>query len=185
MSNKSILALIVVCLWIGSAAGGTYSGGTGTPEDPYRIAAPQDIVELSSTPYDWDGIFVVVNDIDMKGFSLTQPIGRIDWEYPEYSQSFRGEFFGAGHKIRNFTWTSDGVDCVGLFGYVQSGEIQSLGLENVNVNAASSSEGCVGGLVGINEGFIFGCYLTGSVSGPEQGEIGGLVGVNFSQNLEM
>jgi len=118
---------------------------------------------------------------------------------------FVGVFDGGGHTISNFTYDSNGVDYVGLFGFINdpNGEVKNLGLLNPNVNAGDgryvgalagflfqgSVTGCyveggsvtggdyVGGLVGYNTGIISGCYSTGVVSG--EGYVGGLVGCNW------
>jgi hypothetical protein len=136
---------------------------------PYRIATPEDLNDIGNHQEDWGKWFIVVNDIDMEGYTITQPIGRD-------SLPFTGVFDGRNKKIWNFTWTSDGTNYVGLFGYVGSGgQIKNLGMENVDVNAVNGN--AVGGLVGSNSGTIINCYSTGSVFGF--GDVGGLVGANY------
>ncbi|UCC23498.1 MAG: hypothetical protein JSW23_05455, partial [Planctomycetota bacterium] len=116
---------------------------------------------------------------------------------------FTGVFDGNGHTISNFTYDSNGINRIGLFGYINdpNAEIKSLGLIDPNINAGSGGpmagylyrgnitecyvEGgsisggpYIGGLVGLCEfyGTIEGCYVTGDVSGSD--EVGGLVGHN-------
>jgi hypothetical protein len=156
-----------------------YSGGTGDPNDPYRIATAADLNDIGNYEEDWDKNFVLVNDVNLAQYTGTQfnIIGRwIDWHDPN-NKPFVGVFDGNDCKIWNFRWDSNGIDGVGLLEYVgSSGQIKNLGMENVDVNAVNG--GYIGGLVGINYyGTISSCYSTGSVSGYAY--IGGLVGYNY------
>jgi hypothetical protein len=148
-----------------------YSGGTGTPDDPYRIATPEDMQRIGANPSHWNKCFILVNDVNLAQYTGTQfnKIGT-DW-----INAFTGVFDGNDCKVWNFTWTSNAIDDVGLFGYVGSvGQIKNLRMENVNVNAGTGEY--VGGLVGWNDGTITNCYSTGSVSG--YWGVGGLAGEN-------
>ena len=159
----TVLAAVCCC---SLSAQAKYSGGTGWPMIPYRIERPEDLIELSICEEDWGKYFVVVNDIDMEGYTITQPIGR-------EALRFTGVLDGKNKKIWNFTWTSNGSNYIGLFGCADStGEIKNLGMENVNVDAEPGYP--VGGLVGRNWGTITNCYVIGSVSGSSY--VGGLVG---------
>jgi hypothetical protein len=129
------------------------------------------------------------------------PIGTI---YP-YAP-FTGVFDGNGKKITNlFIYRYDDID-VGLFGYIgQPGEVKNLVLENENVvgfykvgglvgecgfncKILNSSTGgsvmafsgrSIGGLVGINSGYINESFSTATVDVPDAyGSTGGLVGDN-------
>ena len=85
--------------------------------------------------------------------------------------SFNSVFDGNGHTLSNFTYNKTTEDHVGLLGYVGiSGEIQNLGLVNINVKGNIA----VGGFVGENTGTISNCYCSGIVSGVNI--VGGLVG---------
>ncbi len=92
------------------------------------------------------------------------------------SYRFRGVFNGNGHTISNFTYDSNGVDYVGIFGFtVSSAEIKDLGLLEPNVNSGDGYY--VGALVGSNWGTIINCYSeVGSIS--SNSSVGGLVGEN-------
>lgn len=154
-------------VWIGAR----YNGGTGEPNDPYRIATPQDLNDIGNHKKDWSKYFILVNDVNLAEFTGTQfKIIGTDWD-----NVFTGVFDGNDHKIYNFNRNSDGIDFIGLFGYVGSGgQIRNLGMENVNVHAGNAW--CVGGLVGCNVGTIGSCYSSGSVSGSDI--VGGLMGEN-------
>jgi hypothetical protein len=182
MKTYSILALAVMILCTGTAADARYSGGTGEPNDPYKIATPEDLNDIGNYEEDWDKHFILVNDVNLAGFPGIQfnIIGYfIGWNRfgHQIGKPFTGVFDGNDHKIWNFTWNSSTErNGIGLFGYVGSGgQIKHLGMENVDVNAINGYY--VSGLVGINYyGTISDCYLTGSVS--MQDFVGGLVGYN-------
>ncbi len=182
MKSHSIVLLAVIVLWIGSAADAKYSGGTGEPNDPYRIATAEDLNDIGNHEEDWDKHFILVNDVDLAGYTGTsfKIIGRYVNQFDPNNKPFTGVFEGNDHKIWNFTWDSKGRDYVGLFGYIDSvevgsGQIKNLGMENVDVNVATRL--CVGGLVGYSHGgTITNCYSTGGIIGKEG--VGGLVGYN-------
>ncbi|WP_426197581.1 YDG domain-containing protein, partial [Massilia sp. DWR3-1-1] len=111
---------------------------------------------------------------------------------------FAGSFDGIGHTISGLTIRQAG-DETGLFGRLQGGTVQNVGLVGASVSGAGSVGGlvgyndsgaisnsyvsgtvagvsAVGGLVGTNAGTITGSYATGAVSGSEK--IGGMVGIN-------
>ncbi len=162
----TVLAMAVPVL--GGTAAVKYSGGTGEPNDPYRIAVAQDLSDIANYEEDWNSHFIVTADIDLQGVSLS-PIGK-------YGQSFTGVFNGNDHIIRNAEVNMPSSNYVGLFGNVGSGgQIRDLCVETVTI----TGENCVGGLAGANEGSITDCCTSGSVTGTEDGDsIGGLVGWN-------
>ena len=98
----------------------------------------------------------------------------------ESAVAFAAVFDGNGHVIRNLY--IDGYSAhMGLFSRVDNtGVIRDVGLESVDVTRRGHHSGKdVGGLVGLNEGIIKDCYVTGTVSGV--GAVGGLAGgVNWS-----
>lgn len=143
-----------------------YGGGTGEPNDPYRIATAEDLNDIGNYEEDWDKHFILVNDVNLAKYTDAQ-FNTI--------KNFTGVFDGNDHKILNFTYTSFRRGSgIGLFECL-SGQIKNLCLENVNIN--SIEDKCVGGLVGSNGGAIINCYSTGTVSGTYQ-SFGGLVGCN-------
>lgn len=171
MSGKKatlFIGLIMALLAVGSLPAGTYSGGSGDPNDPYLIADANDWLELTQTVSDWSSAFELIADIDLVGVSLT-PIGN-------GTNTFSGTLNGNSHTLSNATMNLDELR-VGLFGYVQNGEISYLNLENVNI--ATSSQGAIGGLSATNrEATIHHCNVTGAVSFGSNGNLGGLVGGN-------
>ncbi len=170
-TNKHLRFFWVLLVGLGimasAAHGALYTGGSGTEADPYQIGNANDWTTLSTTPDDWDNYFILVDDIDFAGASLT-PVGN-------ESKSFNGAFDGDGHILRNVVINPPAEWGVGLFGYLgddeNKGKISNLGVESVAV----MGDQCVGGLVGIElYGTITSCYVTGAVTGNTY--VGGLVG---------
>ncbi|MBN2130253.1 MAG: hypothetical protein JW741_12195 [Sedimentisphaerales bacterium] len=163
-------------------AGAKYSGGSGTPDDPYEIATAEDLIALGETPEDYDKHFILTADIDLdpnlpggKVFDKaviapdTDPNGT--WGHSQ-GTPFSGTFEGNDHIISNLRIA--GRSYLGLFGKLDCGaEIRDLGLEAVEIHGAGDY---VGGLVGFNRGGITTSYSTGTVSGHVK--VGGLVGNN-------
>ncbi len=165
-----------------------YSGGSGTADDPYQIAIPEDLIELGNEPNNYDKHFVLTADIDLSGYAFERAVIAPDVNDDDsgyQGTEFTGPFDGQGYVIRHLN--IKGVDYLGLFGCCASdARISNLGLEAVDVTSVGDQ---VGGLVGNNSGTITSCYSTGSVSGngyvrTREGEsdistqIGGLVGDN-------
>ena len=173
--KRSVVLVLLVVATQCAVHAAMYSGGTGTPDDPYRIATPEDLNEIGNHEKDWDSHFFLVKDIDLSEYTGTM-FNRIgDWGPPH--KPFTGVFDGNNHRILNFTWDSVGVTAVGLFGYISAtAEIRNLGMENEYVNDTAGR--CVGGLVGLNNGgTVTACYATGVVRGSWS--VGGLVGINY------
>jgi hypothetical protein len=194
---------ILLCLPLFSIRvwGGAYSGGTGAPDEPYRIAGAEDLHDIGNHPEDFDKHFVLVKDIDLAGYTGTQFNIIGSQENP-----FAGVFDGNGHTILNFAYNSDGAGFIGLFAvvYEPNALIKDLTLAEPNVSAGTgdfvgslvgslygivrncsaagvrvSGGASAGGLAGENFGDIVGSSVTGSVSGTYS--VGGLVGDNYGQ----
>ena len=61
---RTLLLTLITCLFA-LPAHAQYSGGSGTAEDPYRIATAEDLMALGETPDDYDKHFVLTADIDL------------------------------------------------------------------------------------------------------------------------
>ncbi len=149
-----------------------YGGGRGTDSDPYQIWTAEQMNSIGANPADWGRFFKLMADIDMSIYTGTQyriignPV-----------TPFSGGFDGNGYVIRNLTYITSGlVDNVGLFGYIKSGAVKNISLDNVQI---SSSGQFVGGLVGQNAGTLYNCQISGSVSGYYY--VGGIAGQNSGQ----
>jgi hypothetical protein len=175
---------------------GKYDGGTGEPNDPYRIRTADDLLAFAADANDYGKNFILAADINLDPSlpgrrTFTTAVIASDANNSNYSfdgVAFAGVFNGAGHKIIKLTINGIGNNYLGLFGYV-GGEIKNLGLENVSVNGGWCGEcGCnsneVGGLAGENHGTISNCYSTGDVNGGINAwEVGGLVGYNSGGSI--
>jgi len=143
--------------------------GSGTPENPYRIATAEDLGAVYR--YDPSACYKLTDDVDLLGITwATAPI-----------PDFDGTFEGNGHRIRHLAIRSDKPGYLGLFGDIgYNGRVKNLALEQVSITAGDDSFS-LGGLAGSNGGNITSCYATGSITGGnESGPIGGMVGSNHT-----
>ncbi|WP_301663561.1 GLUG motif-containing protein [Methanoculleus frigidifontis] len=147
-----------------------YSGGSGTPDDPYRISTRDDVISLGADSANWDKHFIVTNDISLAAGSPTETIG--NKSSAEYY--FTGTFDGQGYTISDFVMDKRYSYCVGFFGYLGSGaEIRNLQIATGDAGVIGDEH--VGILAGYNDGgTITNCSATGSVTADVNA--GGLVG---------
>jgi hypothetical protein len=176
---KRLVCAIVVIAAFSISAQAKYSGGSGTAGDPYRIGSAADLLALASNTTDYGKNFVLTADINLASNTFTTAVIARDTDnsYSFDGVSFTGIFDGAGHKIINLTINTSGAanHYLGLFGYVNGGEMKNLGLENISITGGNSHD--VGGLAGYNKGTINNCYSTGTVTGEDDfAGVGGLVG---------
>jgi hypothetical protein len=68
-----------------------YSGGEGTEAEPWQISSYMDYIYLVKTPADHNKCFIVTEDIDFAGVTLS-PMGT-------YNTPFTGVFDGNGHIL--------------------------------------------------------------------------------------
>ncbi|MHC4844087.1 MAG: hypothetical protein ACYTEE_09835, partial [Planctomycetota bacterium] len=133
--KKKLVFVLLVFVFASTGYCAAYSGGDGSVESPYRIAMPQDVNEIGFSPADWDANFVMVNDIDLSGYSGTEL--SIIGSYPD--NPFTGVFDGNSHTISNFDYEVSGVHYIGLFSFVDDGAvIKNLTLQNPSITAATS-----------------------------------------------
>jgi len=113
-----------------------YAGGSGTSDDPYRIATAAQLAFLAQEAnnkdeYTWPEnpkYFKLTADIDLKGHEWT-PIGTA-------YKRFGGSFDGDGHVIVNLSvkdaWYA------GLFGWIQNGAtVKNLVIRNATISSVS------------------------------------------------
>ena len=117
----------------------------------------------------------LTDDIDLEGRTWT-PVGT------SASDGYTGIFDGGNYAITNLEIHTSESSNQGLFGYVSSGTVQNLKLENVSITAENSQY--VGAVAGYNCGRIENCEVSGSVSGganvsgTNASSVGGVAGGN-------
>jgi hypothetical protein len=207
MRGESIIKSAVVVLLWGLAVNvstAKYSGGTGEPHDPYRIATANDLNDIGNHTEDLGSHFVMLNDVNLAAYTGTQfnIIGDfVGYGSPD-NRPFAGVFDGNGHTVSNFSYASTDADYTGLFGYIYGAhaKVTDLGLVDPNIDGGTgwtvgllagwlrdgtitncyadngniSGSGDIGGLVGRSKGILKDSYTTGKVSGDNR--VGGLVG---------
>ena len=134
----------------------TYSGGSGTAEDPWLISTVGDLKTLADTINtgasnvgNYHGYyFKQTANLDLSSIANWEPIG--------YSGSFyfAGNYDGDGHSITNAVSTgkvdSDGFATAGIFGWVAFGSVKNLHVKNANFLAIGQNNySYVGGIAGV------------------------------------
>lgn len=148
----------------------------------YYLSDVDDITNLASlvnSGKDTTGVtFVMANDIDMYGTTLTEGIGK------DFSKTFKGTFLGNGYEIKNVELTIKSdyyTSRAGLFGCTDGATIKDLGLSNVTISNQSYATS-VGALIGnANNSTIENCYVSGgsinhSMDIKTSSYVGGLIG---------
>jgi hypothetical protein len=184
--RPAAIQFICLCVTLSLMASPTraaqFAGGTGTADDPYQIATPEQLMSIGADTWPLTRHFILTADIDL---DPDLPGGRVfeaaviapDTDPAMESFQgvpFRGAFDGNGHKISHMT--IQGAGYLGLFGALANGDVCNLGMVDVDVTGSGS---CVGALAGstsaaLRRGSIVQCYSTGKVSGDST--VGGLVG---------
>ena len=128
-----------------------FSGGTGEPAAPYLITTADELSSIGYNPRLMEAHFKLMLDVDLWGLPF-YPIGNEVHPYV-------GVFDGNSHTISNLSYDSNGVDCVGLFGYVsrEGAQVRDLGLIEAKIQIGTGAN--IGALVGrLMDGTISGCY---------------------------
>jgi hypothetical protein len=168
-----------------------YSGGSGTPDNPYQIATAEELMLLGDSPEDYDKHFILIADIDLdpnlpgrKVFDKAVIVSEIPGGRTGIQRiPFTGVFDGNNHTISHLTII--GESYLGLFGRLEYGaEVGNLGLVDANINSSGHYSRYIGSLVGENRGTVSNSYSTGSVSVSDTSYIGSGVGGLVGQNLK-
>lgn len=136
------------------------------PSGSLRISSTEDFLRFAEDcrldSYSENLEVCLENDIDLRGYTV------------EAIPVFKGKFDGNGHRITGLNISCDG-SVQGLFRYIMTGAVvQNLTVHGIVVPGGSKNE--AGSIAGVNEGSIFNCTFSGTVSGADY--IGGLVGRN-------
>ena len=134
-----------------------FDGGSGTPDDPYRVSNAQQLNAVRDYP---EAHYIQTADIDLSGMNWT-PIGGCYHFHDERNDAmfFTGSYNGQDHSITGMTITGEYTLAsetlvIGLFGGTDNASISSLHLSggkiDITVNAGSSAlcMGYIGGVAG-------------------------------------
>jgi formylglycine-generating enzyme required for sulfatase activity/rhodanese-related sulfurtransferase len=173
--------------WTGQTEPCKYSGGSGTADDPYRIATAADLIALGETSDDCDKHFILTADIDLdpnlsgrKVFDRAVIAPDVNELEPGFQGApFTGVFEGSGRIITNLTIVA-GESQPGLFGWLDAGA-QVTNLRVVGADITRLEMGVAGILAACNDGLVANCYADGTMAGYI--EVGGLVGRNSGSLL--
>ena len=141
--------------------GGAFAGGNGTATSPYLVSTP---AQLDAVRNNMTAHYKMINNIDLASWGNWVPIGT----YETYSNfnPFKGTFDGDGFTICNLSIDiSSDKRYGGLFGYVIGGNIENLGIVNLNITAVTNASIYVGSIVGVagDISIISNCYSTGNI----------------------
>lgn len=148
----------------------TFSGGSGTEQDPYIINTVDDINMIGANPRLMNACFTMQADINLAGHSIYNIANRY--------YGFSGIFDGNEHSISNFINGENTALYSGLFQKVDGKDayIRNLTMVDPNININGHH---AGSLVGLNYfGTITNCHaIRPIVSGSNYA--GGLIGYYF------
>ncbi len=157
-------------------ASDSYEGGSGTQQDPYKIATAEQLAKLSNdvnngTLASANTYFELTSDIDLAGNYWT-PVGH------QIATAFNGVFDGNGYKVSNLLihQSSDNIMTLALFGRVgTNGIIRNMTIESGEI----SGNICTAGIAGFNQGIIEDCINKAEVS-CDMMYTGGIAGGNYN-----
>jgi len=179
--QRGLFTSVIILVTAGLPARGQYAGGSGTADDPYRIATAEQLNAIGLHPQDCAKHFRLTADIDMNDLGAT-PVNLIP--------TFQGVFDGNDHTIANLIYhvkdedsplASNYVFRIGLFRMVSGVDalVKDLGLIEPDVRpdpTCTKQVDRVGALVGtLEQGWIRNCYVKGGHVAGTRGTVGGLV----------
>jgi hypothetical protein len=142
-------------------------------EDPHPICSCVDLQNMSAQ-LAWD--YYLNNDVDCSGTT--------GWNAGagfEAVGTFTGSLNGNNYTVSDLFTDNAGATYVGLFGYVNGGEIYDMILSNVNFSGGTDDAGGLAGYIN-NAGKIKNVNISGYVNGPQA--TGGLTGKLSATALE-
>ena len=148
--------------------------GTGTMQNPYKIATVNDLQKLRTVWRSNSGkYFIVTQDINLSSVTNFTPL-----------PSFKGTLDGNNKKILNLTMDRSQIrydNCASLFEHIsRGGVVKNLGFENVAIKGNRAAAA----LATYNYGTVDNCYVTGQVSSTDKyGRTGGLVSKSWTGSI--
>ena len=168
--------------WDGTVAE-AYSGGDGTPENPYQIATAEQLALLAQQTNNGtggDACYMLTDNICLNENPdinpvLWTPIGHVVGNEPPY---FTGHFDGNKMSISGLVCQSNsGHGIAGLFGCTNGAVIQNVTLQNCRLNGTQYT-GALVGYAGLTD--ITGCYIDDVSVTCEVRSAGGLANISIT-----
>jgi hypothetical protein len=121
-----------------------YARGDGSASDPYEIETWDQLDDIRKN---LDANFTLVNDLNetttgydavasgsANGGNGFLPLARDTTQQLDFQgTAFTGTFNGTGHTIANLSIGRENMNRLGLFGYVDGGTIENVGVENADI----------------------------------------------------
>lgn len=145
--------------------------GDGSFDNPWYISTAAQFAQIGK-PVTQGNEWTVYHS-----YELLNDINLIETFTP--LNAFYGTFAGEGHTISNLRVLSANAN-VGIFGTLSTGaKFENVILSNLSVTSTNTSAVAVGGIAGVNNGFIGKVQLTGTItSASEIAYVGGIAGKN-------
>jgi hypothetical protein len=184
--------ILCLCFAISTISAQTYSGGSGTEQDPYLISSKADMATLASAVNGGnnysDKYFLLAQDLT----GITTVIGTTDSNPSIYNfyNYFMGTFDGGGHSI-GLSVNMAYFRYKGVFGSIKNATIKNLGVTGSITGESSHFGARVGGICGeAYTSSITNCYSKVSISSTfsfdfsdRVGYFGGICGEAYSSSI--
>ena len=177
--KKRLLALLLVLAMVFSlmpaALAADTLSGSGTEDDPYRLATAADLKafrDMANAEASSKLCATLTADIDLGGEAWAP----FEPSSGYVSEAYAGTFDGANHTIKGLSVNSTSSKGAGLFGTVCGATIKNLKVEG---NVSASSSVFVGGIVGRTQtsATIDSCSFAGTVTSTKKNGAAGTAGI--------
>ncbi|MCL2168268.1 MAG: T9SS type A sorting domain-containing protein, partial [Lentimicrobiaceae bacterium] len=151
-----------------------FAGGDGSEENPYQIANAKQLALLATLVNNGDvaynatnKYYILINNIDLSDYQEGEGWTPIGINAGSISSRFRSNFDGNGKIITGLKIDNTTLVSVGLFGFIYSGTVKNLGIEDADIRCSPQSTNFeAGGIAGwlSSYGSISNCYTTGMIN---------------------
>lgn len=157
----------------GSESAYAFTGyGAGTGESPYLITNCEELQEIND---DVDAEYMLVQDIDCSDTATwNSGAGFVPLGDPFTVGGFSGQFDGNGFEISNVYINRGASNNIGLFGYIEGGGVEDLGLVNPDITGNISVGGIAGNIAENTD--IRWVFVSGGSVHANFTQAGGIVG---------
>ncbi|MDE8702926.1 hypothetical protein PZH32_08105 [Adlercreutzia equolifaciens] len=171
-----MMAMFVPATALADAANPTFSGGSGTEDDPFLISTVDDLAALDEAVERGNGFkdeyFKLTDDIS-SGWNDFRGVGSNS--DPTTATPFSATFDGAGHTLSGLTLDQGLFACVSDLAHIKNLTVE--GTVNARADNAGMIVGSVVDGVGSNlDGVVAQCTARGTVNGGTHANIGGIAG---------